>query len=129
MSHPIFQTHLRQSGQVHQGQVEYVRAVYAQRDRKLRNTLVLACDTERLLLNLPSNVLEVRELLVDVQELAPLACDGRALGGVNELQDERPPGNDALPAGEEVSADDAAWWNELRMELAQSKEKQTSPGH
>lgn len=67
---------------------------------KLADTLVLPGDTERLLLNLATDVVEVRIPLVDVEELAPfLQVGGRfRCGCVDELEDEWPTGDDALTA-------------------------------
>ena len=65
-------TDLCEARQVHDSQVQDVRAVYPQRYRKLADTLVLARNTERLLLYLSANVIEVGKALVYVQKLAPL---------------------------------------------------------
>ena len=78
---------------------------------ELADALVLARDPERLLLDLPPDLVEVRVALVYVQELAPLGVVGWCLGdgGVDELEDEWSAGDDALATGEEVASDDAAW--------------------
>ena len=105
---PRSSAHLCQTWQVHQRQVEDVRAVYPQVDGELADALVLASDAEGLLLDLAADVVKVGVSLVDVQELAPLLeVAGRVgHGRVDELEDERPAGDDALAAWEEVAADD-----------------------
>lgn len=77
-------------------------------NRQLADALVLSRYPERLLLDLAADIVEVRIALVDVQELAPLLEVARRVGHgrVDELEDERPAGDDALAAREEVAADD-----------------------
>lgn len=66
-------------------------------NRQLADALVLARDAERLLLDLAADLVEVGVALVDVEELAPLLEVLRRVrhGGVDELEDERPAGDDA----------------------------------
>ena len=106
--HKTKATHFCQAGQVDQGQIEDIGAVYPEVDGELADALVLACDAEGLLLDLAADVVEVGVALVDVEELAPLLEVARRVGHgrVDELEDERPAGDDALAAREEVAADD-----------------------
>ena len=80
-------------------------------DGELADALVLARDTERLLLNLAADLVEVGVALVYVKELAPFGVVGWCVGngGVDELEDQRSAGDDSLSAGEEVASDDAEW--------------------
>ncbi len=59
-------THLRQTRQVHQRQVQHVRAVYAEMDGEFADALVLPSDPERLLLDFAPYLAEVGETFVDV---------------------------------------------------------------
>ena len=106
---PSSHTHLRQTRQIHQGEIEYIGTVYPQVNGELADALVLARDAERLLLNLAANLVEVGVAFVYVEELAPFRDVRVAFGGwgVDELEDERSVGDDAGAAGEEVAADDA----------------------
>ena len=63
------------------------------------------------MLNLAADLVEVGVALVYVKELAPFGVVGWRVrdGGVDELEDEWSPGDDALAAREEVTADDAGW--------------------
>lgn len=70
-------THLCEAGKIHQCKVEDIGAVYAEVYGQLADALVLACDAERLLLDLAADLVEVGEALVDVEELAPLGVRGR----------------------------------------------------
>ena len=104
-------THLCQTRQVHQRQVKHVRAVYAEMDEELADALVLARDAECLLLDLAANLVEVGVALVYVEELAPFGVVGWRVGdgGVDELEDERSSGDDALATGEEIASNNAGW--------------------
>lgn len=106
--HPCcFSTHLRQTWQVHQCQVQHVRAVYPKVDGEFADALVLPSNPERLLLDLAPYLVEFGETLVDVQELAPLAvrlCWRVRYGGVDKLENEWSPGDDTRTTREEVSA-------------------------
>ena len=73
-------------------------------NRQLANPLILPRNAERLRLDLLAYLAEIREALVEVEELAVFGVGG----AVDELEDERAAGDDALAAGEEVAADDAA---------------------
>jgi hypothetical protein len=91
-----------------------MRTVYPQANRQLAYAFILPGDPERLLLNLFPYLVEVGELFVDVQEGRPFGwfCTGRvAVGGgegsVDELEDERATGDDALASGKEVFAHDS----------------------
>ncbi len=109
LAHSKRNTHLCQTRQIHQSQIEHVWAVYAEVNGELADALVLAGDAECLLLNLAANLVEVGVALVYVKELAPFGVVGWRVrdGGVDELEDEWSPGNDALAAGEEIASDDA----------------------
>ena len=81
-------------------------------DGELADALVLARDAEGFLLDLAADLVEVGVALVYVEELAPFGVVGGGRGrvgdgGVDELEDERSAGDDALAAGEEVASDDA----------------------
>lgn len=94
-------THLRQPRQVHQRQIQHIRAVDPQRDRELAHALILAGHAECLLFDLLPDLAIVCEALVYMQELRPLvglvARRGFRRGGsVDELEDERAAGDDAL---------------------------------
>ena len=80
-------------------------------NRELANTLVLARDAEGLCLDLLADIVKVGEAFVHVEELAPFCEFGRVFGDgcVDELEDERAAGDDALAAREEVTADDAVY--------------------
>ena len=105
-------THLCQPREIDEGKVEHVGAVYAEVDGELADALVLARDAERLLLDLAANLVEVGVALVYVKELAPFGVVGWRVGdgGVDELEDERSSGDDALATREEIASDDAEWW-------------------
>ena len=77
--------------------------MYAQVYRELRHALILPCDSERLLLDLPPNLAEIYKPLVEVQELAPLV----AAWCVDKLEYQRPARHNALSAWKEVAPDDA----------------------
>jgi hypothetical protein len=77
--------------------------MYTQVYRQLRHALILARDAERLLLDLLSDLAEIFEPFVEVQELAPLV----AARCVNQLEHQRPTRHDALSAREKVAPDDA----------------------
>ena len=104
-------THLCQTGQIYKGEVEDVRAVYAEGDGKLANALILTGNAKRLSLDLLADVVKVGEAFVHVEELAPLGEVGWMFGdgGVDELQNKRPTGDNAGAAREEVTADDAGY--------------------
>ena len=89
------------------------------------DALVVSCYPRRLALNLLSDLIKVVELAPwDVEELAPflLPCYARrcvwdvhfivlvgvfsVAGEVDELENERPPGDDATASGKKVSAND-----------------------
>lgn len=82
---------------------------------ELADALVLARNAERLLLDLAADLVEVRIALVDVQELAPLLelLWRVRRGRVDELEDERPAGDDAGAAREEVAADNPMCASEM----------------
>jgi hypothetical protein len=63
--------YLRQARKINKGKVKDVRAIYPKVNRKFANPFVLPSYSKRLLLNLFTNLLEVSEPFVDVQELAP----------------------------------------------------------
>lgn len=96
-------THLREAREVDEREVQHIRAVYAQVYRQFRHALVLPGYAERLLLDLPPDLAEIHEPLVDVQELAPLV----AARCVDQLEHQRPTRHDALSAREKVSPDNA----------------------
>ena len=98
-------THLCEPWQIDQGEVEHIGAAYLQVYRQFRDTFVLASDAERLLLDLTSDLVEIYEALVEVEELAPFSAvaDGR----VDQLENERSTRHDALAAREKVAPDDA----------------------
>jgi hypothetical protein len=73
-------------------------------DRQLRDAFVLSGDAERLLLDLASNLVEIDEPLVDMEELAPLLA---VAGRVDQLEDERSARHDALAARQEIAPYDA----------------------
>ena len=73
-------------------------------NRQLRNALILSRNPKRLGLDLFPDLAKVREALVEVEELAVFGVVGR----VDELEDEWAARDDALAAGEEVAAYDAA---------------------
>ena len=78
-----------------------MRAADPQVDRARVEALVAAADPLRVGVDLLPDRLEVSEALPRlVEELAPL------LGPVDELEDERPPRDDATPARQEGLADD-----------------------
>ena len=72
-------------------------------NRQLGDALILSRDPERLSLDLFPDLAKVREALVEMQELTVFGI----VWAVDELEDERAPGDDALAAGQEVAADDA----------------------
>jgi hypothetical protein len=104
------ETHLCQTRQIDQRQIQHVRTVYPKRYRQLADTLVLTSDSEGLLLDLLSDFFEISEAVVNVEELSPF-CGTRGGwvrdGCVHELEDERSSGDDALTAGKKVSTDDS----------------------
>ena len=51
--------------------------------RQLRDAFILASDAERLLLNLAPDLIEIKEALVEVEELAPFSAV--ASGRVDQL--------------------------------------------
>jgi hypothetical protein len=77
---------------------------------KLADTLVLTRDSQRLLLDLCPNIIEIRKFLVDVKELPPFSVCRRRFRNwrVDELKDERTAGDDTLSAREEISTNNAA---------------------
>ena len=96
-------THLCEAWEVDEREVKHVRAVYAQVYRQLRHAFILPCDAERLLLDLPPDLAEIFEPLVEVQELAPLVT----AWCVDQLEHQWPTRHDALSAWEKVAANDA----------------------
>lgn len=64
-------THLGQTRQINQSEVQDVRAVYPQRDRQFANTLILPGHPIRFLFNLFPNLIEVGETPVNVEKLSP----------------------------------------------------------
>ena len=124
-----YSTHLCQTGQIHEGEVEYVRAVYAEVDGELADALVLARDAERLLLDLAANLVEVGVALVYVKELAPFGVVGWRVGdgGVDELEDERPTRDNALPPRKEVATDDSVPRSDSKTEIG--TDVRTFPAH
>jgi hypothetical protein len=98
-------THLCEPWQIDQGEVENIGAAYLQMYRQLRDAFVLASDTERLLLDLAPDLVEIDEALVEVEELAPFSAV--AGGRVDQLENERSARHDALAAREEIAPDDA----------------------
>ena len=86
-------------------EVEYIEAAYLQMYRQLRDAFVLASDTERLLLDLAPDLVEIDEALVEVEELAPFSAV--AGGRVDQLENERSARHDALAAWQEIAPDDA----------------------
>ena len=91
-----------------------MRTVYPQANRQLAYAFILSGHPERLLLNLLPYLVEVGELFVDVQEGRPFDwfCTRRvAVGGgegsVDELENERTTGDDALASGQEILAYDS----------------------
>ncbi len=67
---------LGETGQVDEREVEDIRAVNLEVNRKLGDALVLTSYTESLVLDLTSNFVEVGEALVEVEELAILFVGG-----------------------------------------------------
>jgi hypothetical protein len=116
-------TNLCQAGQVNERQAEDVRGVDLQVDGLPVDALVVSCYSRRLVLDLALDVGEVVEPLAgDVEELAPFLlagytgwCVGHVdlvvvvfvafAREVDELEDERPAGDDAAATGKEVLAD------------------------
>jgi hypothetical protein len=98
-------THLCEPWQIDQGEVEHIGAAYLQMYRQLRDTLVLAGDAIRLLLDLAPDLVEIDEALVEVEELAPFSAV--AGGRVDQLENEWSARHDALAAREEIAPDDA----------------------
>jgi hypothetical protein len=86
-------------------------------DRQLGDAFVLACDAERLLLDLAPDLVKVDETLVEVEELAPFVAV--AAGRVDQLEDERSARHDALAARQEIAPDDA----ELRVCLGRERKE------
>ena len=89
------------------------------------DALVVSCYPRRFVLDLLSDLAEVVELPSrDVEKLSPFLLPGNTrwsvghvdfvvfvgivafAGQVDELENERPPGDDATASGQEVSADD-----------------------
>lgn len=107
-------THLRQPRQIYQSQIENIRAVNSQVDRKLADALVLSSHPECLLLNLVPYLVKVGESLVYVKKLAPFCicwcwrsgC-GFGYGCVDELEYERTAGDNSLSSRKEVPSYDA----------------------
>lgn len=95
-------THLCETGQINQRQIQHIGAVYPERYRQLANALVLPCHPESLLLYLLPNLVEVRKPLVYVEKLRPFSVwwsVGRRFGRygcVNQLKNERSSRYDAL---------------------------------
>ena len=66
-------------------------------DRKLANALVLPCNAQCLLFNLRTDVVEICETFIDVEELAPFCvcwCRVR-YGRMDKLEDKWTSGDDA----------------------------------
>jgi hypothetical protein len=96
-------TNLRKTWQIDQGQVQDIRAVDAQGDRQLRYTLVLPCYPERLGLDFASDIREIGEAFVGVQELAVLLGGRR---GIDQLKDKRAASNNPLASWQKVATND-----------------------
>lgn len=130
-------THLCQTREIYQGQVENVRAVYPQRNRELANAFVLACHPERLLLNFLPNFVEICEPLVDMQELAPFGVRRgvwrrfRGCRGMNELEHQWPARYDSLTSRKKIPANNTFPGNRQRHEhrLNEQCHERTFPGH
>jgi hypothetical protein len=113
-----------------------VRRVDLEVDGLSVDALVVSCDSGRLVLDLAP---DLGEVVVsppgDVEELSPFLLSGDARGGVgnvdlivfvgvfalagqvDELQDERASGHDAVASGEKVSADDVLEHRRLSSRL------------
>lgn len=117
-------TNLGQPRQVSKCQAEDVRGVYLEVDGLPVDALVVACYSRRLGFDFALDLSEVVEPAPwDVQKLPPFLLAGHAgrgmwnvhfivlvgvvsfAGQVYELEDERPPGNDAAASREKVPAD------------------------
>ena len=130
--------HAGQAGKIDEGEVEDVWGVDAQVDGGRGD----ACVPANLGLGLPAdlipNLVEVKELLAwDVEELAPLARVGCSVGGaldfrvdaigprvgraVDELEDERPTGDDAGTAGQ--ATDGGGWVSPATAKGGRNREK------
>lgn len=105
-------TDLGETGQIDEGQVEHVWAVYPKRDGELGDALVLSSNAKRLCLDLAPDIGKVVELFVRVEKLAVF---GGGLGDVDELENERPTGDDALAAGKKIATDDPE--NDIKIKI------------
>lgn len=117
-------TRLGQTGQINEGETENVWRIDFEVDGLAVDAFVAAGYPGRLILNLSLDLAKVVELASrDVAEFTPLVLAGyargrvwnvdvvafgpvvSATGDVDELQDQRPAGDDAAATGEEVPAD------------------------
>jgi hypothetical protein len=117
-------TNLCQTRQIDERQAENVRGVDLQVDRLSVDTLVVSCYPRGFVLDLAFDVGEVVEALAgDVEKLSPFLLAGYTCGcvgyvdlivvvfvafarEVDELEDERPAGNNTAATRKEVLADD-----------------------
>ena len=83
-------------------------------NRQLANAFVLSGHSESLLLDLPADLVEVSEALVDMEKLAPfrvcwcrLSRSGFRDWRVDELKHKGSSCDNALPSGKEVASNDA----------------------
>lgn len=128
-------TDLCETGQIDQGQTQNMRRVDLEIDGLAVDTLVVASNSSRLVLNLPLDLTEVIEATTgDVVELSPFILTsnrGRGVwhvdlialgsvgvaGDVDELQDERTTSDDAASPWKKVAADNVFQYRRLSRRL------------